>query len=89
MTAGRLGGYDLVLLDTAGRTTLDEAMRGAKLKVPTVDGPVMLTVAPGSGSGWVEPPPGKTSTMYCEKVSAKPLSGRAMIHARVSFQWGR
>src|SRR5205085_4550765 len=24
--AGRLGGYDVVLLDTAGRTTLDEAM---------------------------------------------------------------
>lgn len=31
--------------------TLDEAVRGAKVKVPTVDGPVMLTVAPGSGSG--------------------------------------
>jgi DnaJ-class molecular chaperone len=26
--------------------TLDEAVRGAKVKVPTVDGPVMLTVAP-------------------------------------------
>lgn len=33
--------------------TLDEAVRGAKVKVPTVDGPVMLTVAPGSGSGRV------------------------------------
>lgn len=33
--------------------TLDEAVRGAKIKVPTVDGPVMLTVAPGSGSGKV------------------------------------
>jgi DnaJ-class molecular chaperone len=31
--------------------TLDEAVNGAKVKVPTVDGPVMLTVAPGSGSG--------------------------------------
>ncbi|MEO6041425.1 MAG: DnaJ C-terminal domain-containing protein [Croceibacterium sp.] len=31
--------------------TLDEAVSGAKVKVPTVDGPVMLTVAPGSGSG--------------------------------------
>jgi DnaJ-class molecular chaperone len=31
--------------------TLDEAVRGAKVKVPTVDGAVMLTVAPGSGSG--------------------------------------
>src|SRR5712691_7617916 len=26
LQAGRLGGYDVVLLDTAGRTTLDEAM---------------------------------------------------------------
>ena len=33
--------------------TLDEAVRGAKVKVPTVDGPVMLTVAAGSGSGKV------------------------------------
>ena len=33
--------------------TLDEAVAGAKVRVPTVDGPVMLTVAPGSGSGKV------------------------------------
>jgi len=33
--------------------TLDEAVRGAKVKVPTVDGPVMLKVAPGSDSGKV------------------------------------
>lgn len=33
--------------------TLDEAVNGAKVKVPTVDGPVMLTVTPGSGSGKV------------------------------------
>jgi len=31
--------------------TLDEAVNGAKVKVPTVDGPVMLTIAPGSSSG--------------------------------------
>lgn len=31
--------------------TLDEAVNGAKVRVPTVEGPVMLTVAPGSGSG--------------------------------------
>jgi len=33
--------------------TIDEALRGAKVKVPTVEGPVMLTVSPGSGSGKV------------------------------------
>jgi DnaJ-class molecular chaperone len=33
--------------------TLDEAVNGAKVKVPTVEGSVMLTVAPGSSSGKV------------------------------------
>lgn len=31
--------------------TLDEAVNGARVKVPTVDGAVMLTIAPGSSSG--------------------------------------
>lgn len=31
--------------------TLDEAVNGAKVKVPTATGAVMLTIAPGSGSG--------------------------------------
>lgn len=31
--------------------TLDEAVSGAKVRVPTVEGAVMLTVAPGSSSG--------------------------------------
>jgi len=31
--------------------TLDEAVNGGKIKVPTADGAVMLTVAPGSSSG--------------------------------------
>ncbi len=42
---------DDVLLDLP--VTLDEAVNGAKVKAPTVDGPVMLTIAPGSGSGKV------------------------------------
>lgn len=33
--------------------TLDEAVRGAKVRVPTVDGPVMLSVPAGSSSGKV------------------------------------
>jgi len=33
--------------------TLDEAVKGAKVKVPTVDGPVMLSVPAGSTSGKV------------------------------------
>jgi DnaJ-class molecular chaperone len=31
--------------------SLDEAVNGAKIKAPTVDGPVMLTVSPGSSTG--------------------------------------
>ncbi len=33
--------------------TVDEAVNGAKVKVPTVDGPVMMTIAAGSASGKV------------------------------------
>ena len=33
--------------------TLDEAVNGAKVRVPTVDGPVMLSVPKGSSSGMV------------------------------------
>lgn len=40
---------DNVLLDLP--ITLDEAVKGGKVKVPTVDGPVMLAVPPGSTSG--------------------------------------
>src|SRR4051812_38178944 len=37
--AGRLGGYDIVLLDTAGRTTLDEAMMAEAAEVKRTAGP--------------------------------------------------
>ena len=43
-------GHD-IRLDLA--VTLNEAVDGAKVRVPTVDGPVTLTVAPGSTSGRV------------------------------------
>jgi DnaJ-class molecular chaperone len=33
--------------------TLDEAVRGAKVRVPTLDGPVSVTVPPNSSSGRV------------------------------------
>ena len=44
--------------------TLDEALRGGRVKCPTVDGPVMLTIKPGThggtvmrlgGKGWTKP----------------------------------
>lgn len=42
---------DTVRLDLP--ITLDEAVNGARVRVPTVEGAVMLTVAPGSSSGKV------------------------------------
>ncbi|QSB45018.1 J domain-containing protein [Tsuneonella flava] len=42
---------DNVLLDLP--ITLTEAVEGAKVKVPTVDGPVMLTIKPGTSGGTV------------------------------------
>ena len=44
--------------------------------------------AAGSSSGRSLPPPGATSTMYCENVSANPDSGRAMTQSRVCSQKG-
>ncbi len=39
MDAGRLGGYDVVLLDTAGRTTLDDAMMAEAAEVKNAVNP--------------------------------------------------
>jgi DnaJ-class molecular chaperone len=40
---------DNILLDVP--ISLDEAIAGAKIRIPTVEGPVMMTVVPGSTSG--------------------------------------
>jgi signal recognition particle subunit SRP54 len=39
LQAGRLGGYDIVILDTAGRTTLDEAMMAEAAEVKRAASP--------------------------------------------------
>src|SRR5262249_4834564 len=39
LEAGRLGGYDVVVLDTAGRTTLDEAMMAEATEVKRAASP--------------------------------------------------
>ncbi|MGY6550800.1 MAG: DnaJ C-terminal domain-containing protein [Erythrobacter sp.] len=53
--------------------TLDEAIRGAKVKCPTVDGPVMLTIKPGTNGGTVLRLGGKGWT----KKGAKSADGSA------------
>ena len=50
--------------------TLDEAVRGAKVKCPTVDGAVMLTIKPGSSSGTVLRLAGKGWTRKNGKTEA-------------------
>src|SRR3984893_1533099 len=51
LQAGRLGGYDVVILDTAGRTTLDEAMMAEAAEVKRAANPheVLLVAEPLTG----------------------------------------
>ncbi len=53
--------------------TLDEAVRGAKVKCPTVDGAVMLTIKPGSSGGTVLRLGGKGWT----RKNGKIVNGKA------------
>jgi signal recognition particle subunit SRP54 len=49
--AGRLGGYDVVLLDTAGRTTLDEAMMTEAAEVKAAASPHEVLLVADSLTG--------------------------------------
>src|SRR6202012_913392 len=40
LTAARLGGFDVLILDTAGRTTLDEAMMGEAAEIARIANPI-------------------------------------------------
>jgi len=51
--------------------TLNEAIRGAKVKCPTVDGPVMLTIEPGTDGGTVMRLGGKGWTKTGSKAGAR------------------
>ncbi len=51
--------------------TLNEAIRGAKVKCPTVDGPVMLTIKPGTDGGTVMKLGGKGWTKAGGKAGAR------------------
>src|SRR5712671_4267722 len=51
MQAGRLGGYDVVLLDTAGRTTLDEAMMSEAAEVKRAANPHEVLLVADSLTG--------------------------------------
>ncbi len=66
--------------------TLDEAVRGAKVKCPTVDGAVMLTIKPGSGGGTVLRLAGKGWTRKSGKtVDGKPERGDQLVTLEVQL----
>jgi len=49
--AGKLGGYDVVLLDTAGRTTLDEEMMSEAAEIKTAANPHEVLLVADSLTG--------------------------------------
>src|SRR5919205_335046 len=51
LEAGRLGGYDVVMLDTAGRTTLDEEMMNEAAEVKKAAGPHEVLLVADSLTG--------------------------------------
>ncbi len=66
--------------------TLDEAVRGAKVKCPTVDGAVMLTIRPGSSSGTVMRLAGKGWTKKNGKVvDGKPERGDQLVTLEIQL----
>ncbi len=66
--------------------TLDEAVRGAKVKCPTVDGPVMLTIKPGTSGGTVLRLAGKGWTKKAGKVTdGKPERGDQLVTLEIQL----
>lgn len=66
--------------------TLDEAVRGAKVKCPTVDGAVMLTIKPGSSSGTVLRLGGKGWTKKSGQViDGKPERGDQLVTLEIQL----
>jgi DnaJ-class molecular chaperone len=66
--------------------TLDEALRGAKVKCPTVDGPVMLTIKPGTSSGTVLRLAGKGWTKKSGKTSdGTPQRGDQLVTLEIQL----
>ena len=66
--------------------TLDEAVSGAKVKCPTVDGAVMLTITPGSSSGTVLRLAGKGWTRKNGKgEGGKPERGDQLVSIEIQL----
>ena len=66
--------------------TLDEAVHGGKVKCPTVDGPVMLTLKPGANGGTVMRLTGKGWTKKSGKAKdGKPARGDQLVTLEIQM----
>jgi signal recognition particle subunit SRP54 len=75
ITAGRLGGYDVVFLDTAGRTSIDEEMMVEASEIARIAGPIetLLVADSLTGQDAVE-----TARRFHERL---PLTGIVLTRA--------
>ncbi|MEE4290092.1 MAG: DnaJ C-terminal domain-containing protein [Erythrobacter sp.] len=64
--------------------TLDEALRGGQIKCPTVDGPVMLTIKPGTSGGTVMRLAGKGWTKPGSSAD-KPARGDQLVTLEIQL----
>ena len=66
--------------------TLDEAVNGGKVKCPTVDGPVMLTLKPGANGGTVMRLSGKGWTKKSGKTAdGSPARGDQLVTLEIQM----
>ncbi|WP_269714608.1 signal recognition particle protein [Caulobacter sp. NIBR2454] len=75
LSAGKLGGYDVVILDTAGRTTLDEAMMSEAAEIARLSNPVETLLVADSLTGQDAV---RTAKAFHERL---PLTGLILTRA--------
>jgi len=75
LTAARLGGYDVVILDTAGRTTLDEAMMAEAAEIARIAQPTETLLVADSLTGQDAV---RTAKAFHERL---PLTGLVLTRA--------
>jgi signal recognition particle subunit SRP54 len=75
LSAARLGGYDVLILDTAGRTTLDEAMMSEAAEIARIASPAETLLVADSLTGQDAV---RTATAFHERL---PLTGLILTRA--------
>jgi signal recognition particle subunit SRP54 len=75
MSAARLGGYDILILDTAGRTTLDESMMAEAAEIARISSPAETLLVADSLTGQDAV---RTAKAFHERL---PLTGLILTRA--------